>query len=177
MISKLPKEHPLRRLFDGLVEQTFMAELGICDPRLTDYLGELLSDFVHTDRIFRLRSVDGQSIVDVSRMEADACLSPDAAPGTRALLLNRYIGDFTLFWSGVYPESLRPRHSGGDRLGEFLLRGKRSYDIASSLCDDGSDPPADLLRRLSREFEHCVHGLRIVRQSWESLPPPARARN
>ncbi len=170
MISKLPKGHPLRRLFDGLVEQTFMAELGMCDPRLTDYLGELLSEFVHTDHIFRLRGVDGQTILEVSRMEADAHLGPDVAPGTRTLLVNRYIGDFTLFWSGVYPETLRPRmQSGSDRLREFLVRGKRSYDIASQLCDDGSDPPAAVLRCLSQEFEACVHGLHRVRHGWESM--------
>ena len=35
--------HPLRRLFAGLTEQTFQTTLGVADPRLTDYLSGLLS--------------------------------------------------------------------------------------------------------------------------------------
>ena len=48
-------EHPLRRLFSGLTEQTFMHTFGVADPRLTDYLSELLSRFIHVDALYRLR--------------------------------------------------------------------------------------------------------------------------
>ena len=39
-------DHPLRRLFAGLTEQTFIATLGVADPNLTDYLSILLSRFL-----------------------------------------------------------------------------------------------------------------------------------
>src|SRR5436309_3020643 len=42
-------DHPLRRLFAGITEQTFMANLGVADPQLVDYLSILLSRFVHLD--------------------------------------------------------------------------------------------------------------------------------
>jgi hypothetical protein len=53
-------DHPLRRLFAGLTEQTFMAALGLADPPLTDYLSELLSRFIHVDAIYRLRDARGR---------------------------------------------------------------------------------------------------------------------
>ncbi|TWT41705.1 hypothetical protein RAS1_28260 [Phycisphaerae bacterium RAS1] len=172
---ELGREHPLRRLLAGLVENTFTAEVGICDPAVTEYVSGLLVDFVHVDRIFRLRTVDGEAIRDLSRMEAEAHLVGGADQSRRARLVNRYIGDFTLFWTGVYPEALRPRCSGADRLREYLLQGKRSYTIASELTPQGEHPPAELLRALSDEFEFCVHGLQLVRGELERLRAESRS--
>jgi len=169
MQSTLSPNHPLRRLFGGLVEQVFMAELGVCDPAITDYLGSLLAEFVHIDRIYRMRGVDGRTIRDVSRFHADAYLGPDIPDTARARVINCYIGDFTLFWTGVYPEVLRKSRVTVDRLSEYLVQGKRSYGIASELSKSDEQPPAELLRQLSVQFEVCVHGLRLVRAGWERL--------
>jgi hypothetical protein len=172
MVSKVTRGHPLRKMFTGLVEQVFMADLGICDTRLTEYLSALLADFVHVDAIFRLHRVDGEVIREVSRAEAEAYLGSEIDGTSRRRVINRYIGDFTLFWTGVYPESLRARRCGVDRLHEYLLQGRRSYGIASELSTERAEPPADLLRQLSEEFERCVHGLSLVREGWEQLDPP-----
>ena len=160
----------LRRLFSGLVEQVFQVDVGICDPALTDYLGDLLVDFVHIDRIYRLRTLSGDVIRDISRMEADAALGPDVSQTQRRRLINKYIGDFTLFWTGVYPENLRPRRNGGiNLLVPFMVQGKRLYEIAGELSGEGDEPPARVLRQLSEQFEFCVHGLHLVRNEWERL--------
>ena len=171
MVSRIASSHPLRRLFRGLVEQVFMTEIGVCDTQLTDYLSALLSDFVHVDAIYRLRTVDGKVIRELSRAGAEAYLGPDVDGTYRTRLINRYIGDFTLFWAGVYPESLRARN-GPNRLREYLLQGRRSYGIASELSNDDAEPPPALLRQLSEEFESCVHGLHLVREGWQRLDPP-----
>jgi len=176
MTPMLDRQHPLRRLFDGLIEQVFMVELGICDPIVTDYLGEMLADFVHIDRIYRLRSVDGEVIRELSQMEAAATLGVGADETRRRRLINKYIGDFTLFWTGVYPESLRARHPGDvDLLDAYLRQGKRSYGIASELTLAEEQPPAEVLQQLSEQFEFCVHGLRLVRAGWEELARQHRA--
>ncbi len=176
MTAVLQPGHPLRRLFAGLVEQVFEVDLGICSPTLTDYLADLLSDFVHIDRIYRLRTVSNETISDISRMEADATLGPGVNETRRRRQVNRYIGDFTLFWTGVYPENLHPRRqSGADRLREYLLQGKRSYGIAGELTAPDEEPPADILVRLSDQFEYCAHGLHLVRASWERLGRPDAA--
>ncbi|MBU0639547.1 MAG: hypothetical protein KKB50_11830 [Planctomycetes bacterium] len=173
MRSDIRPDHPLRTLFRGLVEQVFMTELGVCDLKLIDYLGNLLLDFVHMDRIYRMQTVDGEVIRDVSRLQAEACLGGEYSEAEREWLINRYIGDFTLFWSGVYPEHLHPSRNRGLKLHGYLVQGKRSYGIASALSPSDVVPPAALLRQLSEQFELCVHGLHLVRANWEheSQPP------
>lgn len=168
---QISEDHPLRRMFHGLVEQVFETDLGICNPRLADYVGDILVEFVHVDRIYRAHGVDGSAIRDLSRIEARSLLGDSAPDSEHRRLMNQYIGDFTLFWAGVYPEALRPRHAGVDCLAAYLKRGKRSYEIASELSDDRSKPPPALLRELSQEFEACVHGLHLVRENWQRVLP------
>lgn len=166
MRSRIAPNHPLRKLFRGLVEQAFMAELGICEVRLTAYLSDMLVDFVHIDQIYRMRTVDGEAIRDLSQVAAHAHLGTCVDETERRRMVNRYIGDFTLFWAGIYPENLHLRRDGIDRLGAYVVQGKRSYGIAGELSSESIEPPASLLQRLSSEFECCVHGLQLVREGW-----------
>ena len=62
-------DHPLRRLFAALTEQTFMGTLGVGDPHLVDYLSELLSRFIHFDAIYRLRNSRGKRLEEVADMK------------------------------------------------------------------------------------------------------------
>jgi hypothetical protein len=72
MVMWFPKpEHPLRRLFTGFTEQTFFS-LGVADPRLVDYLGALLSRFLHVDAIFRLKNAAGRRLEEVADMMIEA---------------------------------------------------------------------------------------------------------
>ena len=87
--------------------------------------------------------------------------------------VHRHIGDFALFWTGLFPEGLGRRRVSvnPDRLIDYVERGKRSYAIVSGLCDEDSDPPQSIFRRLSRDFEICAHGLGLVRRGWEREDP------
>lgn len=169
MTKTIGPDNPLRRLFSGLVEQVFMSDLGICNVEVTTYVSDMLVDFIHVDHIHRLRTVDGEAIRELSRMEADAFVGPDSDEKLHTWFIHKHIGDFTLFWTGVYPENLNPRRRGADAIREYLLQGKRSYGIASQLTAENSRPSAALLRNLGEQFEYCVHGLRKVREGWEQL--------
>jgi len=160
-------DHPLRRLFAGLTEQTLMTTLGVGDPPLVDYLSTLLSRFVHIDAIYRLRDAEGKKLAEVVDMLLEAEALP---PGGRTRReYHRQIGDFTLFWTGVYPEALKRLRSAltKDRFVDYCEQGKRSYYIASTFEDDPYHEEAAVLRRLSDEFELCAYGLREVRREWE----------
>src|SRR4051812_147505 len=98
-------EHPLRRLFAGLTEQTFMHTLGLADPRLTDYLSDMLSRFIHMDALYRLHNGKGRRLEEVAEMMIEAEEMPPEGRTCREV--HRHIGDFTLFWTGVFPEALR----------------------------------------------------------------------
>jgi hypothetical protein len=166
-------EHPLRRLFAGLTEQTFVTTLGVGDPRLVDYLSEMLSRFVHVDALYRLRNTEGKRLEEV----ADMMLEAEAMPpeGRTRREVHRHIGDFTLFWTGLYPEMLQRLRSAlsKDSFLDYREQGKRSYYIASTFEDDPYREEAPVLRRLSIEFELCAYGLNQVRRQWERQPPAA----
>ncbi len=168
-------DHPLRRLFAGLTEQTFLQTLGVADPSLTDYLSVLLSRFVHFDALYRLRDTQGRKLAEVTEMVLEAEKMPPEGRTRREV--HRHIGDFTLFWTGVYPEALRKLRSPmtRDHFIDFCQQGKRSYYIASTFEDDQFRDEAPVLRRLSEEFEMCAYGLNQVRREWEKKQPSGAA--
>ncbi len=164
-----PEDHPLRRLFSGLVENAFYAEMGVGDPELVDYLADLLATFIHMDSLRLLSGPDGKPLEQIGPM-LTASLEGESSPAfPREFSIHRYIGDYALFWTGLYPERLRltRRPTWSDGVCDYVVQGKRSYRIASHLGGDDSEPPSNLLHRLSEEFESCVHGLGLVRKGWE----------
>jgi hypothetical protein len=165
MTRAIPESHPLHRLFRGITEQTFLSELGIGDPRLVGYVANLLAAFVPSDVIWKLRDAEGRRIPQVTAMVAEAESAADAG---RRYECHRHVGDYTLFWTGVYPEALKrlQDNESVDHLIDYQQQGKRSYYLASTL-DDGGDAP--ILRRLSHEFEILAFGLSRVRKEWEKF--------
>jgi hypothetical protein len=157
-------DHPLRRLFAGVTEYTFQTTLGVADTELVDYLSLLLSRFVHVDVLHRLKNTQGKQLHEVVDMlfEAEA-LPPE---GRTRREYHRHIGDFTLFWTGLYPEGVRRMRAllSKDNLIDYTSQGKRSYYIASTFEDDDHREECRVLRRLSEEFELCAYGLNRVRQ-------------
>jgi hypothetical protein len=160
-------DHPVRRLFAGLTEHTFLTTLGVGDPRLVDYLSEMLSRFIHMDAVYRLRNAQGKRLEEVVEMVLDAEALPPQGRTRREV--HRHIGDFTLFWTGVYPEALGRLRSvfSRDHFIDYCEQGKRSYYIASTFEDEPYREEAPVLRRLSEEFELCAYGLSQVRREWE----------
>jgi hypothetical protein len=157
---------PLRRFFSGLTEYTFQTRLGVADPPLIDYLSDLLTRFVRSDVIYRVRDSRGKLLVQVADMLNEA----EQRIGSARRDVHRHIGDFTLFWAGLYPESLSRKQSASDmdQLLDYWAQGKRAYWIASRIeVDDSSTELSDILERLSYQFEMCAYGLREVRSEWE----------
>jgi hypothetical protein len=158
----------LRNLFAALTEQTFAIDLGVADPPLVDYLSDMLVRFVRIEAIFSIRDVVGRRLEEVAEMLCEA----GQREGRPQRELHRHIGDFTLFWTGVYPEALRRLRTAErkDALIDYQVQGKRSYLIASTFDADEYRAEAAVLRRLSDEFELCSQGLARVRHEWERLP-------
>ena len=164
----MSSNHPsvLRRYFAGLADNTFQTQLGVADPPLIDYIADLLTRFIRSEAIFRVRSLAGRPLREVGEMLMEA----QARVGSAKRDVHRHIGDYTLFWTGVYPEALQNIKSASsrDRLVDYCAEGKRSYWIASTIEGDSSEVAAsETLERLSRQFELCAYGLREVRRVWE----------
>jgi hypothetical protein len=143
----------------------------MCDPQLADYLTDLLTTFVHMDDFYPFRDAAGQRLEDLAAMLTEAQFQEPLSRLDRERIIHRHIGDFALFWTGLFPEGVRKlqRVGTGDRLGDYLQQGKRSYAIASELTDADDQPPAGVLRRLSERFEFCMYGLHLCRKEWVTL--------
>lgn len=161
----------VRRFFAGVTEFVFQTRLGVADPPMVDYVTELLTRFLHSENVYSVRSTRGQRLTQVADMLAEAA----QRQGSAKRQLHRHIGDFTLFWTGLYPEvaDRMQQTSGKDRLLDYRDQGKKNYLIASTIPVDsvtkskGEPAPSEVLQRLSDQFDICTYGLQEVRRAWE----------
>ena len=154
---------PPERFFAGLAEYVFETRLGLADPPLLDNVSGLLGRFIHNDAIYRLRNPVGRRLEEVGEMMLEAA----QRVGDARREAHRHIGDFTLFWLGLYPEMLEARQNRSrfDRFLDYHEQGKLAYSIAAEIPPaDESAPPAEVLQRLSCEYELCVEGLHELRR-------------
>lgn len=157
----------LKHMFCGITENTFQSQLGVVDPPLIDYLSELLLRFIRQDALVKVRNLHGERLNDIGAMIVEA----ETRIGEARRDVHRHIGDYALFWAGLYPEALRKKKSNvtPDPFDDFCAHGKRAYLLASLIETDeqAEPPPNDLLARLSEQFEMCAYGLREVRRELE----------
>jgi hypothetical protein len=147
----------LDRFFRGLAEHAFHGQLGVVDPPLVEYVSTLLVRFIRADGLQPLPALNAVAGEEVARMRGGLPLPADDA----AVEDYRHIGDYTLFWTGLYPEALRRVQQL-----DYRLAGKRAYWIASTLEPDDAAAERLLLERLSHEYDVCVAGLAEVRRAW-----------
>jgi len=159
----------LRDYFAGVTEFAFETRLGVADPPLVDYLVEMLTRFVRQEAIFAVRHPSGNRLKEVSEMLLEA----EARVGDARREVHRHIGDFTLFWTGVYPEALAHLRNSQrkDYFVDYCVQGKRAYYIASTIRTGPGDAESQVLQRLSHDFEMCAYGLNEVRREWERRDP------
>ncbi len=171
MPQAISEAHPLRQLFDTLVEQAFTRVLQEYQPDVLRYMVNLLTDFTHMDNVYRVRDVRGKPLREVAEMLAEGDMLLNATSFFREREVHRHIGDVTLFWSGVYPEAMpRLRHAlSKDALIDYVQQGKRSYYIVSTFDEGEWGQEAPMFRRLSERFELYMFGLNLVRQGWERI--------
>lgn len=163
--------YTVARYFAGLTETTFQAELGVVDPPLVDYVADLLVRSIRNEALNGIRDTSGRPISSVAAMAAEAA----QRFGSARRDTYRYIGDFTLFWAGVYPEALRQGSSTlSDQWQEYRFQGRLAYRLASEMEPElDNKPDSEILHRLSEQFDLCCYGLREIRRHWEEgdLPP------
>ena len=159
------KQATLRKFFSGITEQSFQTQVGVADPPLVDYITDLLLRFIRMESVFQLRNAEGKRLHEVAELMHEA----QTRTGEARRMVYRHIGDFTLFWAGVYPEALGRLQGRNtkDCLLDYCNQGKRSYLLASSISSESNAEENAVLERLSYEFELCVHGLGAVRKEWE----------
>jgi hypothetical protein len=174
VMGHIASDHPIRELFAGFVERAFQVQLGLNDPQMNRYLAGVLVEFTHHDSIYRLRSPRGERLEAVAEMLVEGDVTLNATSFEREREVHKHIGDFTLFWTGVYPEMLRcfRAASKADHLLDYVEQGRQSYRIASTFQHGAYADEAPVLRQLADQFETCMYGLNLVRRELDNYGSP-----
>lgn len=170
MSHNIPVRHPLRSLFTNLTERSFLEGVGIGDFGMIRYVANLLVDFTHVDHLYRIRNTRGKTLADVGEMLLQSDPQSHTHSPTREGEIRRHIGDYTLFFTGMFPESLK-RRAGSLRLDyfvDYIRVGKESYFLVARI-----DPEvAPLFKRLSENFDYCVVAINFVKKELEKMGDP-----
>jgi len=128
----LRRDLSLQELFGELVERAFALSLRWDDRQVICYLTNLLTEFAHMDNLYRLRDLNGRPLQEVAEMLYYADVRLGAQSFYQEREVHRHIGDFTLFWTGVYPEALPKLRASlrKDHLIDYVKQGKESYGVA-----------------------------------------------
>lgn len=172
----IPEGHPLQKLFRELVARHYAEEIGIRDPELIGYVAHLLTEFCDAEQLFKIHNFAGKPLMDVGEMlvESNPVFGP-APSFDRERQVRKHIGDYTLFFAGMFPESINHLRLRRDRLENFLdwvRAGKESYYIVSKFDCFEYTKVAPLFQRLSNHFEQCVYGLNCVKNELQQLQHP-----
>jgi hypothetical protein len=176
----IPESHPLQQLFKELVARHYAEQIGIRDPQIVGYVAHLLADFIEVDQMYKIRNATGKPLSDVGEMliESDPVYGP-APSFERERQVRKHIGDYTLFFAGMFPESInhfRLRRQRVENFVEWVKAGKESYYIVSKFEHFEYTKVAPLFARLSNNFEQCVYGLNMVKNDLQEMQHPIMRR-
>jgi hypothetical protein len=173
--AMISESNPLQQFFQELVERNY-CEVGVRNSEVQAYVSNLLTEFCDADNLYKIKNEHGQSLHDVGEMllAADPVYGP-ASSFDRERQVRKHIGDYSLFFTGMWPESLnrfRLRRARIEGLIDFIRAGKESYFIVSKFEHFEYAKVAPLFRRMSQEFEQLVYGLNQVKNELEEMQHP-----
>jgi hypothetical protein len=176
----VPESHPLQQLFVELVGRTYAEQIGIRDPQVVNYVAHLLAEFCDVEQLFKIRNAMGDQLTDVGEMlmESNPVFGP-APSFDRERQVRKHIGDYTLFFTGMFPESInhfRLRRNRLENFVDWMKAGKESYYIVSKFEHFEYAKVAPLFATLSQNFEQCVYGLNQVKNDLQEMQHPIMRR-
>lgn len=169
----IPESHPLQELFTELVGRHYAEQIGIRDPAIVGYVAHLLAEFCELEQLFKIRNAAGKPLTDVGEMLIESNPVYGPAPSfDRERQVRKHIGDYTLFFAGMFPESIhhvRLRHNRVENFIDWVKAGKESYYIVSKFEHFEYTKVAPLFASLSHRFEECVYGLNRVKNDLQDM--------
>lgn len=175
-LTMIPESHPLQKFFLELVGRHYAEEIGIRDQAIVNYVSHLLAEFCDAEQLFFIRNAAGKPLSDVGEMllESDPVYGP-APSFDRERQVRKHIGDYTLFFTGMFPESInhfRLRHNRLEGFVDWMKAGKESYFVVSKFEHFEYAKVAPMFASLSRNFEQCVYGLNRVKNHLQEMQHP-----
>ncbi len=170
------ESHPLQQLFIELVGRHYAEEIGLRDPQIVNYVAHLLAEFCDVEQLLKIHNATGKELSDVGEMLIESNPIYGPAPSfDRERQVRKHIGDYTLFFAGMFPESInhfRLRNSRVENFIDWVKAGKESYYIVSKFEYFEYAKVAPLFANLSANFEQCVYGLNLVKNDLQEMQHP-----
>ena len=171
----ISESNPLQQFFHHLVERNY-SEVGVRSFEVQSYVANLLTEFCEGETVYKIRDSSGKPLHDVGEMllAADPIFGP-AASFDRERQVRKHIGDYSLFFTGMFPEALncqRLRNARLENSVDFIRAGKESYFIVSKFEHFEYAKVAPLFRRMSQDFEKLVYGLNQVKNEMAEMQHP-----
>ena len=162
------EDHPLRDFFRSLVHGSLHVQMGLEDQDVEDYLAGLITEYVHLNAT--TFEVDGEPIEELVVLAEHGDIRQKAPNFQREREVHKLIGDFLMFWGGVFPEQLNLLKKKGAPTGFVnpVAMGKASYHLVSTFDHGDYATESMLYRKLSTRFETYLFALHLVREAWES---------
>ena len=162
----------LKGMFAEIIQRNFEESVHLADHQVMDYVADLLIRFSRTEELYRIRDARGRALEDVGEMLMASNPLLDAPSFDAEREVRKHIGDFTLFFAGLFPEAVnhwRLRRARLDAFLDYIQTGKESYYIVSEFNQFEYKSSAPLFKKLSEEFESCVFGLNLVKRDFERM--------
>lgn len=154
--------HALHEFFLRTTERCFH-ELAVGDESVIEYVAAVLTEFARSDRLYRLRSARGRAVDGVVDMRRAA----DSTTALRARAARKYVGDYTLFMTGLFRTHVERRGA----LDYYVEEGQRSYRAVSELDLSPFRTGFLLFEQLAKNFEDYSGALDYMRRAYFALPP------
>jgi hypothetical protein len=176
----IPESHVLRGFFLDLVSRHYAETVALRDAQVSNYVANLLTEFCEDEQLHKIKNTSGKALDDVGEMllESDPVYGP-APSFDRARQVRKHIGDYTLFFTGMFPESIngfRLRKNRLENFLDFIRAGRESYYIVSKFDCFEYAKVAPLFRKMAENFEECVIGLNMVKNDLAEMQHPIMRR-
>lgn len=171
-VKRISADHPLRLFFQQVVSSHFRSA-QISDRAMAAYVGNVLTDFTFVENLYRIRNARGRRLEEVGEMLIESNPLLQARSFDREREVRKHIGDFTLFFTGLFPEAVatlpRLRPFSLDVFIDYVAAGKESYRVVAAFNLFEYREEAPLFHKLSNHFEQCVFALNLVKRELEQV--------
>ncbi len=162
MRSNTTTSTKLHDFFLAMARKSF-SELGVGDESVVGYVAALLTEFAHADRLYPLQNANGKPIGSVVEAQIETARAlRDQSSLEHAREFRKYLGDYTLFMSGLF----RTHVERNGVLDYYFEEGRRSYWAVSELDLSLYRTGFLFFQQLSKNFEYYSGALDYMRKAY-----------
>lgn len=157
-------------LYFYVIARRVLRNAGIEDRAVADYLGSLLAEFSHAQRMHSLSTRPGQQFEYIS----DLLAVIGQARAEEVFVVRAHIGNYTLFLTGVFPQHLahRARFKGAPDLDFYEGVGSQNFRLLSDHDIARRKQLSDVFNCLGEQFHEVRIALNDMSERLLTLDKP-----